>query len=57
MYQLMPPPWADTHIRRLRDGAIIPFDPLNRDYVEYLEWSKGGNSPQPDDAQPPPPPP
>jgi hypothetical protein len=29
------------------DGASIPADPLNRDYVEYLNWKNAGNTPAP----------
>ncbi len=27
-------------IKRISDGAWIPFDPTNIDYQEYLEWTK-----------------
>ena len=27
-------------IKRLTDGASIPFDEANTDYQEYLEWAK-----------------
>ena len=27
-------------IKRLTDGAFIPFDEANTDYQEYLEWAK-----------------
>jgi hypothetical protein len=27
-------------VLRKSDGAIIPFDPENSDYEEYLEWCK-----------------
>ncbi|WP_399696620.1 hypothetical protein [Xenophilus sp.] len=33
------------------DGAIIPMDPANTDYAQYLEWVAQGNTP---DAPPPP---
>jgi hypothetical protein len=29
---------------------IIPFDPANRDYQEYLEWLAEGNEPLEADA-------
>jgi hypothetical protein len=29
-------------ILRLSDGAIIPTDPENRDYAEFLVWKANG---------------
>ena len=34
-------------IRRVSDGATIPFNPANRDYQKYLEWVAEGNTPEP----------
>lgn len=36
-------------IRRLADGASIPFAPDNTDYQEYLAWLAKGNTPLPAD--------
>ncbi|WP_159728409.1 DUF4376 domain-containing protein [Methylosinus sp. Ce-a6] len=34
-------------IRRDADGALIPADPGNRDYRDYLAWVAAGNAPTP----------
>jgi hypothetical protein len=46
-------------IIRTADGACIPSDPANRDYVEYLKWVEDGGVPDPyvPPELPPPPPP
>ena len=36
-------------IKRISDGAVIPFDPDNTDYQAYLKWLEAGNTPQPAD--------
>lgn len=44
---------ATSAVRR-SDGAFIPADPANKDYVEYLAWVAEGNSPTPLPAPLPP---
>ena len=33
-------------IKRISDGAWIPFDNQNRDYQDYLSWVAEGNTPE-----------
>jgi len=50
MYQLCikyEPTAVDRCVRRLADGAVIPFDPANTDYQQYLAWLAEGNTPLP----------
>jgi hypothetical protein len=40
---------SEKEIQRVSDGAVIPFDPANTDYQEYLKWLEAGNTPLPAD--------
>ena len=35
-----------NNILRIEDNAFIPFDPANKDYVEYLKFLEDGGVPQ-----------
>lgn len=50
MYRLTSSP---THVERLSDNAMIPFDENNVDYLDYRKWLDEGNIPA--DYVPPPP--
>lgn len=53
MYKLMRiNGFVDGSIKRLSDGASIPFDEANTDYQEYLKWIAEGNTPEPADTPP-----
>jgi len=41
---------ATNGIKRISDGAWIPFDPDNTDYQKYLKWVAEGNTPEPADT-------
>lgn len=36
---------AGNSILRISDGAIIPHDPKNVDYIAYAAWVAAGNTP------------
>ena len=38
---------TQTHVTRMADGAVIPFDNGNADYREYLRWVAQGNQAAP----------
>ena len=38
-----------SSVLRVDDEAIIPFDPANTDYQQYLAWLAEGNEPLPAD--------
>jgi len=44
MYKLI----GTNSVKRLADGACIPFADGNRDYEEYKQWIADGNTPEPE---------
>jgi hypothetical protein len=50
MYKKLKDPNAQA-IEKRTDNAVIviPFDPANTDYQEYLKWLAEGNTPEPAD--------
>lgn len=49
MYKLINDPITKQQanvVKRLSDGACIPFDPANTDYQAYLKWVSEGNTPE-----------
>jgi len=47
MYKLI----GTNRVKRLADGASIPFADGNRDYEEYKQWLSEGNIPEPEFTQ------
>jgi hypothetical protein len=44
MYKLIPNPYSENKsIFRIYDSAMIPNDPANSDYQQYLAWVAEGN--------------
>lgn len=44
MYKLI----GQNLVKRLADGACIPFADGNKDYEEYKQWLSDGNIPEPE---------
>lgn len=42
MYKLL----NNSSVRRLADGAVIPFDPANTDAQAFAKWLKDGGTPE-----------
>jgi len=47
MYKLVNLILGGSCVKRLADGACIPFDPANTDYQQFLRWCEEGNTPLP----------
>lgn len=44
---------AGNYVQRLSDGALIPVDPKNQDYIAYQRWTGDGNVAEPASTLPP----
>ena len=53
MYQLIKDKITNevSIVKRISDGAFIPFAPDNTDYQAYLKWLEEGNTPLPPDTE------
>ena len=40
------------YVIKIDQNLVIPFDPANTDYQEYLRWLELGNQPEPADNPP-----
>ena len=49
MYKLYNAPLGGQQVIRLSDNAMIPFDPANTDYQQYLKFLEEGGQPLPAD--------
>jgi hypothetical protein len=51
MYKLLKSKMTNqiNSVLRVEDGACIPFDTDNTDYIAYLKWLAEGNTPEPAD--------
>jgi hypothetical protein len=38
---------APSYVLQVETGKLIPFDPDNTDYQQYLKWLEEGNQPLP----------
>ena len=52
MYKLVKNRDGQTDSVVRADGAVIPFDPANTDYQQYLAWLAEGHQPIPADEAP-----
>ena len=42
---------APCYVLQVETGKLIPFDPDNTDYQQYLAWLAEGNQPLPADEE------